>query len=61
MCNKISRIITSLTAWMKKCAVYVQIRIECVSMKENVVGFFWEKECVGTPQHMGPCWMLRTQ
>ena len=38
------------TIWMKKCVVSIQIWIKRVSMKKNVVKFFWGKECTGTPQ-----------
>ena len=52
MCSRISRIIMGMTTWMKKCVVFVQIGIKCVSMKENVVEFVLKKECVGTPQRL---------
>ena len=35
---------------MKKCVFFVQIQIERVSMKGNVMGVFLEKKCVGEPQ-----------
>ena len=45
-----SRIIIELTTWMKKCVVFVQIWIKRVNMEENIVEFFWGKECVGVFQ-----------
>ena len=43
----------SLTTWMKKRVVFVQILIKRVSMKGTVMGvFFLKKEYVGAPQRL---------
>ena len=63
VCNRISRIVMSLTTWMKKCVVSVQLWIKHVSMEGNVVGFFMGEECVGAPQQLLGlqwCWTCET-
>ena len=52
MCSRINKIIIGLTTWMNKCVVSVQIEIKCISMEGKIMGFFWRKECVGTPQRL---------